>query len=57
MGGLLTVPLFLKSFPQVDLVNDVSFKNAWVTGMLLMLKSALDGNGLLVQVLRSVRGI
>ncbi|KAJ4372952.1 hypothetical protein N0V83_003243 [Neocucurbitaria cava] len=32
MGGLLTVPLFLERFPQVDIINDPSFHNAWVTG-------------------------
>ena len=33
MGGLLTVQQFLNRFPQVDIVNDSSFHNAWVTGM------------------------
>lgn len=33
MGGLLTVPVFLEKFPQVDLLTDSSFKNAWVTGL------------------------
>ncbi|KAH9878160.1 hypothetical protein J1614_003377 [Plenodomus biglobosus] len=32
MGGLLTVPVFLETFPQIDLVQSSSFKNAWVTG-------------------------
>lgn len=32
MGGLLTVPKFLEAFPEVDLVSDSSFRNAWVTG-------------------------
>ncbi|KAL6161143.1 hypothetical protein ACJQWK_08696 [Exserohilum turcicum] len=33
MGGLLTVQQFLNRFPQVDIVNDSSFHNAWVTGL------------------------
>jgi hypothetical protein len=33
MGGLLTVQQFLDRFPQVDIVNQSSFKNAWVAGM------------------------
>lgn len=32
MGGLLTVEQFLGRFPQLDIVNDVSFHDAWVTG-------------------------
>lgn len=32
MGGLLTVQQFLSRFPQVDVVNDPSFHDAWVTG-------------------------
>jgi len=32
MGGLLTVQQFLDRFPQVDIVNQSSFHNAWVTG-------------------------
>jgi hypothetical protein len=32
MGGLLTVEQFLRRFPQVDIVNNVSFHDAWVTG-------------------------
>ncbi|EUC38157.1 hypothetical protein COCCADRAFT_57611, partial [Bipolaris zeicola 26-R-13] len=33
MGGLLTVEQFLGRFPQLDIVNDVSFHDAWVTGL------------------------
>ncbi|KAI4942642.1 hypothetical protein J4E91_009811 [Alternaria rosae] len=33
MGGLLTVQQFLDRFPQVDIVNQSSFHNAWVTGL------------------------
>ncbi|USP78843.1 hypothetical protein yc1106_06117 [Curvularia clavata] len=33
MGGLLTVQQFLSRFPQVDVVNDPSFHDAWVTGL------------------------
>jgi hypothetical protein len=33
MGGLLTVQQFLDRFPQVDIVNNNSFQNAWVAGM------------------------
>ena len=33
MGGLLTVQQFLDRFPQVDIVNESSFHNAWVAGM------------------------
>lgn len=32
MGGLLTVQQFLSRFPQVDIVNNSSFHDAWVTG-------------------------
>jgi ABC-type thiamin/hydroxymethylpyrimidine transport system permease subunit len=32
MGGLLTVQQFLDRFPQVDIVNESSFHNAWVAG-------------------------
>ncbi|CAN9444403.1 unnamed protein product [Alternaria alternata] len=33
MGGLLTVQQFLDRFPQVDIVNENSFHNAWVAGL------------------------
>ncbi|KAH7551663.1 hypothetical protein BM1_09297 [Bipolaris maydis] len=33
MGGLLTVQQFLVRFPQLDIANDVSFHDAWVTGL------------------------
>jgi MFS family permease len=33
MGGLLTVPAFLERFPQVNIVDNSSFHNAWVTGL------------------------
>ncbi|KAF1848965.1 uncharacterized protein K460DRAFT_259426, partial [Cucurbitaria berberidis CBS 394.84] len=33
MGGLLTVPAFLEWFPQVDIISNSSFHNAWVTGL------------------------
>ncbi|KAG9185581.1 hypothetical protein G6011_06912 [Alternaria panax] len=33
MGGLLTVQQFLDRFPQVDIVNESSFHNAWVAGL------------------------
>ncbi|KAF1837667.1 hypothetical protein BDW02DRAFT_107253 [Decorospora gaudefroyi] len=33
MGGLLTVQQFLDRYPMVDLVNESSFHNAWVTGL------------------------
>jgi MFS family permease len=33
MGGLLTVPAFLERFPQVNIIDNNSFHNAWVTGL------------------------
>jgi len=42
MGGLLTVQQFLNRFPQVDIVNDGSFHNAWVTGMSKQSGASID---------------
>ncbi|KAH4178021.1 hypothetical protein HBI26_080170 [Parastagonospora nodorum] len=33
MGGLLTVPAFLEQYPQINIVDENSFHNAWVTGL------------------------
>lgn len=33
MGGLLTVPAFLEQYPQVNIVDENSYHNAWVTGL------------------------
>jgi hypothetical protein len=32
MGGLLTVPAFLERFPQLNIVDNNNFHDAWVTG-------------------------
>ena len=54
MGGLLTVQQFLSRFPQVDIVNDASFHDAWVTGTLkntlvLLRLSRYRRDGILVE--------
>jgi MFS family permease len=33
MGGLLTVPAFLERFPQVDIIDNINYNDAWVTGL------------------------
>ncbi|KAL6705002.1 hypothetical protein ACN47E_007405 [Coniothyrium glycines] len=33
MGGLLTIPIFLARYPQLDTINNASFHNAWVVGI------------------------
>jgi len=49
MGGLLTVQQFLDRFPQVDIVNQSSFHNAWVTGTLNQVLWAHQGLRLVLE--------
>lgn len=41
MGGLLTVPAFLERFPQVDIIGNDSFHNAWVTGKRTLMQARI----------------